>query len=153
MAALRGLQGAAWDYLIDILDIERLEEEDELRLYLLLIFQDLHAGQLEAVDHLAKDLEDSAQPWVVLREDKALGALFDDIAGERDDQPSILVLEALNEQLLDVELIAADRTIPAQGELAQELAESFQVLLDLADHAGGAANLVGDLVELSFIDE
>ena len=85
MAALRGLQGAAWDYLIDILDIERLEEEDELRLYLLLIFQDLHAGQLEAVDHLAKDLEDSAQPWVVLREDKTLGAFFDDIAGERDD--------------------------------------------------------------------
>ena len=63
------------------------------------------------------------------------------------------MLEALNEQLLYVELIAADRTIPAQGQLAQELAESFQVLLDLADHARGATNLVGDLVELSFIDE
>ena len=45
------------------------------------------------------------------------------------------MLEALDEQLLDVKLIAADRTIPAQGELAQELAESFQVLLNLANHA------------------
>ena len=82
---MRGLQGAAWDNLIDILDIERLEEEDELRLYFLLIFQDFHARQLKAVNHLAKDLEDSAQPWVVLREDETLGALFDNIAGERDD--------------------------------------------------------------------
>ena len=63
------------------------------------------------------------------------------------------MLEALDQQLLDVELIAADRAIPGQGELAQELAESFQVLLDLANHAGGTANLIGDLIELCFIDK
>ena len=63
------------------------------------------------------------------------------------------MLEALNQHLLEIKLLGPDGAILRQRELAQELTEGLQVLLDLADRARGAANFVGHLVELDLIDQ
>ena len=63
------------------------------------------------------------------------------------------MLEALNQHLLEIKLLGPDGAILRQRELAQELAEGLQVLLDLADGARGPTNLVSDLVELKFINQ
>jgi len=65
-------------------------------------------------------------------EHKRLLALFDNVAGERNYESSAFVLETLDEQLLNVELVDSDWSVPSQGELTQELAKGFQVGLDLA---------------------
>ena len=63
------------------------------------------------------------------------------------------MLETLNEELLNIKLIAADRSMSSQGELAQELTKSLQVLLYLTNSASGSTHLVCDLIELNFIDQ
>ena len=97
LTSLGSLQCAAWDDLIDVLDLEGLEQEDQLRLDLLAVLHELHVRHLEAVDDLAQDLQDAVQPGVLDLEDDGLGALLDDVARERDDQLPVLVLEALDE--------------------------------------------------------
>ena len=44
-------------------------------------------------------------------------------------------------------------SISCQGELAQELTKSLQILLDLADSTSGASNFVCNFVELDLIDQ
>ena len=43
------------------------------------------------------------------------------------------MLETLDDELLNVELVNSDWSVASQCELAQELAESFQVSLDLTE--------------------
>lgn len=80
-----GLQRAAWHDLVDVLDVEGLEEEDKLCLDLLLLLESLHRWHLQAVYHLPEHLEDAVDPRIAQFEDERLGALFHDVARERNN--------------------------------------------------------------------
>lgn len=87
---------------------------------------------MEAIDHLAQDLQDAIDPWVRQLKDQRLGALFDDITGEGDNKASLVVLEALNQHLFKVEFLGPDRSILGESKLSKELTKRLQVLLNLA---------------------
>ena len=108
---------------------------------------------MEAIDHLTQNLQNAKKPWVLQPEDKRIFALFYDVADERNHQFSVLVLESLDKQLLDVKLVAANGSISGQSELAKELAQSLQVLLDLAHSASSSADLVRHFVEFDFVNQ
>ena len=151
--ALGGLENATGNDLVDVLYAEGLEQEDKLRLNFFSILEDLHVGHLETVDHFTENLKNTREPRVLRLENERLCAFFDDVADERDHELSVFVLEALDKQLLDVKLVTADRPVSREGQLSEELAQSLQILLDLADSARGSTDLVGDLIELEFINQ
>ena len=66
------------------------------------------------------------------KHDRLLTLLYN-VTGERDHELSIFMLETLDNELLNVELVNSDWSVASQCELAQELAESFQVSLDLTE--------------------
>ena len=63
------------------------------------------------------------------------------------------MLETLDEKSLDIKLVSANRSIPGEGKLSDELTHSLEVLLDLTQSARCSTNFIGDLVEFDFIDE
>ena len=122
MAALGRFEDAVVADIAEVLDVERLEQEDKLRLNLLFVSQHLHVRLLETLDHFSEHLEDAVEPRVLNLEDYTLGALFDDVASERDHELTLLGLEALDQHLFDVHLVRADRSVFAQSQLTQKLA-------------------------------
>ena len=79
---MNGLQGTTWHDFVDIRNIEGLEKEDKLCFYLLFLFEALHCGHLQAVNHLSQHLEDAVDPGVAQFEDERLGALLHYVAGK-----------------------------------------------------------------------